>query len=335
MIRNTILILLLILLGLSCSDKYAPDIEIPQVKLFSEEGIRLLKQYALEIDSIIQKHKEEYLDDKRDFDIYVMAMKVKKLDGVKRTTVDKYQPSSIFVEYKNGLFLDCLVVGIEEIDIVGDGKNEDRYCYYPKPLEEPIMTPLGKKAVILAPFQKDFEENITLIEKYLNEAGFEVDIYTDEKVTTEMYKGSFLKQYDMIYISSRSTDRACCLTAIEFTKDTKSGITPVAFRGKIYESYTFLRDSTDTPFPSSVIYHNAVGIPFYQEAGVGAILVCSSMINIETTKEISEKVFQYLSEGYEISKIKHKICSEEKLPHLDDWKADSALPFYLVEPTGE
>ena len=60
-----IIYLLLSLLLISCStDNDATDPEIPQVEMYSEEGLRLLKQYAEEVNGIIEKHKQAYYSNK-------------------------------------------------------------------------------------------------------------------------------------------------------------------------------------------------------------------------------------------------------------------------------
>jgi len=345
MMKNTILILLLILLGLSCSDKDAPDIEIPQVELFSEEGIRLLKQYAIEADSVIQKHKDAFRNQNVPFNIYKVSTDIRALDAVQVTTVNTYTETSILIEYKNGLYLDCLVIGKDEEDLVGDGKQEDPNCYRLASEisgKEGYNIPIGKNAVIIAPFQEEFNEDFTLIKKYLTAIGFKIETYINEQVTTDLYKGSFLKNYDVIYISTHASYNSI-LSGIQISKETanRPNVTPVAFRGKVYEGDIPLMDSKDTPFPNSLVYLDAnktfgqYFANFTDDHQAGCYIGSSKMVNIKTTKEAADLVFKYLSEGNDIESIETHICIELSKPFLLASVRDYLLPFYLVAPTDE
>lgn len=62
--------------------------------------------------------------------------------------------------------------------------------------------PTGTRALILAPFQREFQENLEALARPLRFAGFEVDIYADEEAGLERFRSSFLAQYDVVYVSS-------------------------------------------------------------------------------------------------------------------------------------
>ncbi len=343
--KNTILILLLLLLLLllsaACNDKESPEIEIPQVELHSEEGIRLLKQYALEADSVIQIHRDAFLNHNKPFNIYHISTDIRALDAVKVTTPDGITSAfSIFIEYKNGLYMDYLVISKDDELLVEDEKRDNYDCGRTW-IEEP-NTPLGKKAVILAPFQKDFEEDFTFIKKCLTDVGFDVEIYTNEEVTTDFYKGSFLKNYDVIYITTHSSYSGI-LSGIEISEETinRPEVFPVALKGKVYEGAIPLNDSTDNPFPNSLVYLDAdnffLGVfsLFTDEHQAGCYIANSRKINVNTAKETANLVFKYLSEGMDIESVEIRICEELSKPYLNAALRDNTKSFYLVAPAKE
>src|SRR3569833_68687 len=60
--------------------------------------------------------------------------------------------------------------------------------------------PTSKKAIILAPYQHSFNEDIGLISFSLSNAGYSVDIYSDDLATLDKFKGDYLAQYGVIII---------------------------------------------------------------------------------------------------------------------------------------
>jgi hypothetical protein len=83
----------------------------------------------------------------------------------------------------------------------------------PRPAPEPaepsssaapaaVTFPAGARALILAPFQREFGEDLEAVATPLRLAGFTVDIYHDEQAGIERFRGSFLSGYDVVYVSS-------------------------------------------------------------------------------------------------------------------------------------
>jgi hypothetical protein len=62
--------------------------------------------------------------------------------------------------------------------------------------------PPGARALILAPFQHEFGEDLEAVAAPLRLAGFIVDVHQDQAAGIERFRGDFLSSYDLVYISS-------------------------------------------------------------------------------------------------------------------------------------
>lgn len=58
------------------------------------------------------------------------------------------------------------------------------------------------KALILAPFHKDFNEDLDQLSSLLSSADFEVSIFEDEEADLSKFSGNYLSNYDVVYIST-------------------------------------------------------------------------------------------------------------------------------------
>jgi len=66
-----------------------------------------------------------------------------------------------------------------------------------------IVMPKGNgRALILAPFQKDFKNDLDYMSTKLEEAGYQVDSFLNERATIERFRGDFLCKYDIVIIDS-------------------------------------------------------------------------------------------------------------------------------------
>ena len=67
---------------------------------------------------------------------------------------------------------------------------------------EPLEFPTGSKALILAPFQRDFKDDLDGLQSSLEAAGFTVDRFENADADVDKFRGSFLAQYSVVYIST-------------------------------------------------------------------------------------------------------------------------------------
>lgn len=65
-----------------------------------------------------------------------------------------------------------------------------------------LLFPPGARALILAPFQHELGEDLEAVAVPLRLAGFAVDIHRDAEAGLDRFRGSFLSQYDFVYITS-------------------------------------------------------------------------------------------------------------------------------------
>lgn len=68
-------------------------------------------------------------------------------------------------------------------------------------------TPSGNgKALLLLPFQHEFKENKKTLERYFNNAGYKTEVYEDGDANIDKFRGSFLADFDVVYISTHGHD---------------------------------------------------------------------------------------------------------------------------------
>ena len=62
--------------------------------------------------------------------------------------------------------------------------------------------PNGKRALILAPFQRNWQENLSGYKTLLQDKGYTVDIFEDELADFSKFRGRFMQDYDFILFST-------------------------------------------------------------------------------------------------------------------------------------
>lgn len=72
-----------------------------------------------------------------------------------------------------------------------------------KALEITHVTPSGNgKALLLLPYQFEFNENVSQIKANFNNAGFQTEVYLNSEANLDKFRGSFLADFDAVYIST-------------------------------------------------------------------------------------------------------------------------------------
>ena len=119
----------------------------------------------------------------------------------------KITPSGtgIIIKQVDGTYTNLLVVTMDDERLFMENANKpvskDMKSVFM--VNENSVLPSGDgKALILAPFHSDFNENLEQISRLLSSAGFEVDKYEDADANLSRFNGDFLNNYDVVYIST-------------------------------------------------------------------------------------------------------------------------------------
>lgn len=184
--------------------------------------------------------------------------------------------------------------------------------------------PLNNRALILAPFQNKFQRDIVTIRKILSNAGFEVTERLNETATLDMFKGDFLAQFGVIYISTHGF--ADCVTSTTgetstalFTgdlvkKDTHYNNVAEAFPSGEYSQYytitvPFLKATLSKKFPNSWVFveacESAKGLDlsdFFLKNGAKAFNGFALPIKNPLADPIAVELTALLASGYEFMK---------------------------------
>jgi hypothetical protein len=138
--------------------------------------------------------------------------------------------------------------------------------------------PEGKKALILAPFQRSFKEDLNLYSRLLADAGFSVTMLINQEVTLNRCRGDYLAGFDVILFSTHGAADAKTLardgrtTTILFTGEDaqNGGLEPLTAAemdavsvgtvdGTVYWAIgvPWLKETLTQPFPKSYFQASA------------------------------------------------------------------------------
>ncbi len=135
-------------------------------------------------------------------DVETIRERLLGIEGIEGATVCENN-DVIIIKQKDGVHLNLLLhTFIEDEDAPEESTNVYSDGVVPSMIakrnSENRSTPNTKKAIILAPFQFQFQGNLTGIKSYLTSAGYTVDCFENEVADITKFKGSFLEKYDVI-----------------------------------------------------------------------------------------------------------------------------------------
>jgi hypothetical protein len=191
----------------ACSEK---KITSPSNKNKIIESLEKFSSLAPAINDIINEEIDEAVGSNSYSAADSIAERIEKLEDVE-TAIPTESGTLIVVTLKDGYHYNALV-GLRDdgrlFTPAGGslrGMESHRSLHIlrkkagPGRIEE---YPEGKKALILAPFQWSFKEDLNLFSKSLADAGFSVTMYTDKEVTLSRCRGDYLAGFDVILFST-------------------------------------------------------------------------------------------------------------------------------------
>jgi len=192
---------------LSCSEK---KITSPSDKTDIRGSFEKFSSIVPVIRDIVDEEIEKALQNHGLFATDSIAERIGKLENV-RTAAPTESGSRIVVTLKDGHHYNVLV-GLrddERLFTPASGSFPDKASHRtlhvfqkqagPGQIEE---SPEGKKALILAPFQWAFDEDLGRFSGLLTAAGFSVTMHVDEEVTLSRCRGDYLAGFDVILFST-------------------------------------------------------------------------------------------------------------------------------------
>lgn len=196
------------LLFIVCCKKRSEENPNPQVRLSQKslDSIEFSQKLLTEGAEIINKELASLEKGKNSIDIKDIIANIKKIKGITNVELSPTQ-SSFKIEKEDGSTQILLLNVRDNSKKYKIGPNLKFTSQSPKttfattaPLRQTF--PKSKKALILAPFQWSFKQDLTLLTRIYTDAGYSVDLFQDDEVTVDIFKGDFLSQYGIIYIST-------------------------------------------------------------------------------------------------------------------------------------
>jgi uncharacterized protein (TIGR02145 family) len=174
-----------------------------EIQKSSEDAQRIGKESAVIIENAISKA----FNQNGVLNLSEIATNIELIEGVVSATPT---PSGavIVVEQKDGTFLNLLVVTKNDNRLFTVSKKEIIKNTYKrtKNSTKTFVAPNGSgKALILAPFQYSFKSNLDTIAGFLKSAGYAVDTFLNSHADLKHFEGSFLNNYDVVYISTHGS----------------------------------------------------------------------------------------------------------------------------------
>jgi len=253
---------------------YGNQVTFTTSTLTIEKSLEILNEASIIVDSDIGKAFSEGAI----LDPGTIATEIELIDDVKSATVNP-SGTSINIEQVDGNYTNVLVVvRDDERMFIETGKISNLSSSF-NPTKYVIPNGDGK-ALILAPFPS-INESLDDIASYLNSAGYTVDVFQNEEASLERFRGSFLDNYDVVYISTHGVSGArshiridgeystVILTGEKVTQEKNSSLSADERKGIILDQHpllkscyfaispTWIRETSDNIFHNSWIFVNA------------------------------------------------------------------------------
>ena len=192
------------LFSMSCKKNNDTQVKFPVTKQEIEQSIKITKQIANEtsilVDSAISKayHQDGLVNPTE------IAKSIELIEDVISATPTS-TGTGIIIEQKDKTFSNILIVKKDDDRLfkLTTRKSSEETNVTPKNSNSNTLIPNGsKKALILAPFQASFNTDLAKISALFQSAGFEVDEMLNSQANLNSFRGKFLINYDIVYIST-------------------------------------------------------------------------------------------------------------------------------------
>ena len=339
---KTVVILTIMLVLFGC-EKNKPEDQNDNQKEITQNSIRITQEAERIVDLAITNSlasSDSIFPD-------LIVAEIEKIEGVKYTELSP-DGTNIKVQQDDGSCINVMIISRDDqrvFELIGNKKVsvDIKQSISKNLLRE---TPKGNKAIILAPFQSDFKEDLDLIKNTLQSAGFEVVSFLNEKATLEKFHGSFLSDYDVIYITSHGNGLAWTIGGGTFSNivtgevisedqdliiknNNWEGIIAKSKKGRYAVTAKWLEE-TGASFDGSYLFLNSCGSTHYRqnfhpeigfpqpliELGAGGINGWDNTIENTIANITAEKLFSYLCDKYSLSGASNMVRSDPEIYDL-------------------
>lgn len=161
-------------------------------------------------DAIMSAYQSDDLVDPNE-----IADQIGGLDGVEFVEVTP-SGTGIIVKQKDGTYTNLIIVSPNDDRLFKESSTKSLVNGNRSVLlfNDNVIMPNGEgKALILAPFHSDFNENLEQISNLLETAGYSISTFENEDANLAKFRGDYLNNYDIVYISTHGA--ANCKTVGE------------------------------------------------------------------------------------------------------------------------
>lgn len=351
MIRNIVshqicIISLFAVIILGCEKTNDTQKRFPRTPEEFIESAKETQRIGEESSSIITDAMQKSISENTQMNLNEVAKKIEAIEGV-LSAIPNETGSAIIVQQDDSVFTNILIAQSDEERIFKIEPNKS--LNQNKAFENtkgPSSFPTGnKQALILAPFQHKFNSNLEELAGYLKSAGYEVDQALDSEARLDYFRGSFLNDYDVVFISTHGVaygktvdgrNTTLLLTGEEINDYRTNSLllyercslsTGSPFlSNKTYYAITvpWLYSTTDTKFTNSWIYADACesakvdeGLTSFSEAflklGAGGYNGFDGKIVGAVSEKIATKMFSEFSSGKSFTLSSQNVRTDPEL----------------------
>lgn len=291
-----------------------------------------------------------------------IAQSIDLIDGVLAATPTP-SGAAIVLKLNDGTFTNVLVVKMDDEKLfkIIKTKSTDELDCETKLSETISFYPYGSgKALILAPFQESFNTDLVRISRLLISSGYMVDQFINREATLDRFRGSFLNNYDIVFIVTHGsadgvtwdgTESTLLITGEEFsakkfnelTQEERRTINISSVRDlngyNISVSVPWLRLTSNGRFTNTWVFILAcesakldVGPASFSEAflqfGAGGYNGFDEIMYVEAANPIAKTMFEKFSSGRSFKDASDAVRSDPGL------LAMSWLPILVLPATG-
>ena len=217
-----------VLLTVSCEKEDNSIRGLPRTPEEIAESIILSRKIVTECSSIVEDAISKAYNQDALVDPQQIAKDIRLIDGVLSASPTS-TGTTIVVQQEDSIYLNIQIVTGNDQRFFIDNKNKaSELKSSTSANSSDYIIPNGDgKALILAPFQSSFNTNLDSISELLHNAGYKVDIYSNEEAKLDYFRGSFLNNYDVVYIKTHgSAEGSTRINGVESTG--------ICYRGGVY-----------------------------------------------------------------------------------------------------
>ena len=182
---------------------------------YNEQGLVLINKVSEQCGNYIESYLDQYFSQSGNADIKDLVKKINNIDEVEEASTND-DNSVIRIELKNGACFNFVIFREDDERLITEdmGNLIQQFSNAPnlsnnittlRATESNYNTPTVKKALILAPFQSSFNDDLSDLDLYLRNAGYDVTLFANQDATIDKFRGEYLKQFGVIYIHTHGS----------------------------------------------------------------------------------------------------------------------------------